>query len=154
MTILQVADLSFGYGASRLFQGVTFSMALGERVALVAPNGAGKSTLLRLIASELSPDQGSVVVRRGTSVGYYRQSHELSSDGTVLDAFLSGFQNVLTLRHALDEAHHRAASGTKEDLDRLARATDEYHVAHGDELERKVEIIAGKLGFSAGDMSR
>ncbi|HKQ71539.1 MAG TPA: ABC-F family ATP-binding cassette domain-containing protein, partial [Polyangiaceae bacterium] len=45
-------------------------------------------------------------------------------------------------------------SGTKEDLDRLARATDEYHLAHGDELERKVEIIAGKLGFSANDMPR
>src|SRR6266542_402750 len=154
MTILQVADLGFGYGASRLFQGVTFSLALGDRVALVAPNGAGKSTLLRLIAGELVADQGSVVIRRATSLGYYRQSHELSADGTVLEAFLSGFQNVLALRHALDQAQNRAASGSKEDLDRLARATDEYHVAHGDELERKVEIIAGKLGFSAGDMSR
>jgi ATP-binding cassette subfamily F protein 3 len=61
---------------------------------------------------------------------------------------------VLALRHALDQAHHAAATGTKEDLDRLARATDEYHLAHGDELERKVEMIAGKLGFAAGDMPR
>jgi ATP-binding cassette subfamily F protein 3 len=154
MTILQVADLGFGYGAGKLFEGVTFSIALGERVSLVAPNGAGKSTLLRLVASELVPDQGSVVVRRGTSVGYYRQSHELSADGTVLDTFLSGFQNVVALRHALDRAQHEAASGSKEDLDRLTRATDEYHLAHGDELERKVEIIAGKLGFRSQDMTR
>src|SRR5258705_7348200 len=119
MTVLQVADLGFGYGASKLFEGVTFSVALGERVALVAPNGAGKSTLLRLIASELAADQGQSVVRRGASVGYYRQSHELVAKGTVLDAFLSGFQEVVALRHALDDAQHRAAGGSKEDLERL-----------------------------------
>src|SRR5260221_4223014 len=154
MTVLQVADLGFGYGASKLFEGVTFSIASGDRVALVAPNGAGKSTLLRLVAGELTADQGQCVVRRGASVGYYRQSHEMVPEGTVLDAFLSGFQDVLTLRHALDQAQHRAASGSKKDLERLARASDEYHVAHGDELERKVEIIAQKLGISAGDMPR
>jgi ATP-binding cassette subfamily F protein 3 len=154
MTILQVADLGFGYGAGKLFEGVTFSVAVGERISLVAPNGAGKSTLLRLVASELVPDEGSAVVRRGTSLGYYRQSHELSAQGTVLETFLSGFQSVLALRHALDEAQVKAASGSKEDLDRLARATDEYHLAHGDELERKVEIIAGKLGFLPRDMVR
>ena len=154
MTVLQVADLGFGYDARKLFSGVTFSLALGERVALVAPNGAGKSTLLRLVAGELSPDDGSVVVRRGVSVGYYRQSHELSAEGTLLEALLSGFQNVLALRHALDVAQANAASGTKEDLDRLARATDEYHLSRGDELERKVEIIAEKLGFPSEHLSR
>jgi ATP-binding cassette subfamily F protein 3 len=154
MTVLQVAELGFGYDARKLFGGVTFSLALGERVALVAPNGAGKSTLLRLVAGELVPDEGSVVVRKGVSVGYYRQSHELSSEGTLLDALLSGFQDVLALRHALDQAQAKAASGTKEDLDRLARASDEYHLSRGDELERKVEIIAEKLGFPAEHMAR
>ena len=154
MTVLQVAELGFGYDARKLFGGVTFSLALGERASLVAPNGAGKSTLLRLVAGELTPDEGSVVVRKGASVGYYRQSHELSAEGTVLDALLSGFQDVLALRHALDQAQAKAASGTKEDLDRLARAIDAYHLSHGDELERKVEIIAEKLGFPAEHMPR
>jgi len=154
MTVLQVAELGFGYDARKLFGGVTFSLALGERAALVAPNGAGKSTLLRLVTGELTPDEGSVVVRKGVSVGYYRQSHELSSEGTVLDALLSGFQDVLALRHALDQAEAKAASGTKEDLDRLARAIDAYHLSHGDELERKVEMIAEKLGFPAEHMPR
>src|SRR5258705_9571635 len=98
MTVLQVADLGFGYGASQLFEGVTFSVALGDRVALVAPNGAGKSTVLRLVTGELTPDKGAVVVKSGVSVGYYRQSHEGSAEGTVLDAVLSGFQSVLALR--------------------------------------------------------
>jgi ATP-binding cassette subfamily F protein 3 len=154
MTVLQVADLGFGYDARKLFGGVTFSLALGDRVSLVAPNGAGKSTLLRLVTGELTPDEGSAVIRKGVTVGYYRQSHELSAEGTVLEALLSGFQDVLALRHALDQAQAKAASGTKDDLDRLARATDEYHLSRGDELERKVEIIAEKLGFPAEHMPR
>jgi ATP-binding cassette subfamily F protein 3 len=154
MTLLQVADLGFGYGADKLFEGVTFSLGIGERVALVAPNGAGKSTLLRLCGAELPPDSGAVVLRKGTTLGYYRQSHEIAAHGTVMEAFLSGFRSILDLRHALDEAQLRAASGSASDLDNLTRRADAYHLAHGDELERKVEIIAQKLGFSPADMTR
>ncbi|MDI1446244.1 ABC-F family ATP-binding cassette domain-containing protein [Polyangium sp. 6x1] len=154
MTVLQVSGLGFGYGANQLFQGVTFSLAAGERAALVAPNGAGKSTLMRLIARELTPDAGSVVIRRGTRVAYVRQSHELPKVGTVLEAFLSGFDELLSLRKELDEASHAAASGTKQALDRLANATDKYHLAGGDALERRVEMLAAHLGFSHEDMGR
>src|SRR6185369_9065492 len=128
MTVLQVADLSFGYGADKLFQGITFSLELGQRAALVAPNGAGKSTLLRLVARELAPDTGSVVVRKGVRVSYCRQSHELQAKGSVLEAFLSGFAEVLDLRHALTEAQHAAASGSEADLARLSDLTDRYHI--------------------------
>src|SRR3569832_2324455 len=118
MTVLEVSNLAFGYGADSLFQGVTFSLEAGERAALVAPNGAGKSTLLRLVAREISPDAGTVVVRRGVRVAYARQSHELAAAGTVLDAFLSAFTVVLALRRALSEAQHQAASGTDAALSR------------------------------------
>src|SRR5262249_56210002 len=97
MTVLQVADLRFGYAGDTLFESVTFSLALGERAALVAPNGAGKSTLLRLIGKEIEPDGGTVVVKREASFGYYRQSHEVNAEGDVLSAFLSGFQEVVGL---------------------------------------------------------
>src|SRR5215469_16133975 len=122
MTVLQVADLRFGYAGDTLFDGVTFSLALGERAALVAPNGAGKSTLLRLIASacpappsgaeeleHVEPDAGSVVVKKETTVSYYRQSHEIAAEGDVLSAFLSGFRGVVALREALHRAQHDAA---------------------------------------------
>jgi ATP-binding cassette subfamily F protein 3 len=154
MTILEVANLAFGYGADQLFQGVTFSLEAGERAALVAPNGAGKSTLMRLIAKEIVPDSGLVVVKRDIRVAYARQSHELPAVGTVFEAFLSGFAEVLALRHELSEAQHGAASGTEIALSRLMRATDKYHLAGGDELERQVTMIAQHLGFTDADMER
>jgi len=154
MTVLQVADLRFGYGGDTLFENVTFTLALGERAALVAPNGAGKSTLLRLLAKEIEPDGGTVVVKKGISVGYYRQSHELVAKGDVLSAFLSGFGDIVELRAELVKAQHDAASGDERALAHLAHITDRYHVARGDDLEHKVAAIAAKLGFSQEDLAR
>jgi ATP-binding cassette subfamily F protein 3 len=154
MTVLQVADLRFGYAGDTLFENVTFTLSLGERAALVAPNGAGKSTLLRLIAHELEPDQGTAVIKREIKVGYYRQSHEVAAEGDVLGAFLSAFGDVVRLREELHHAQHAAASGEADALDALARVTDQYHLARGDELEREVSILAHKLGFADKDLDR
>src|SRR5438552_18845776 len=101
MTVLQVADLRFGYAGDTLFEGVTFSLALGERAALVAPNGAGKSTLLRLVAGEIEPDGGTAVIKKETTFGYYRQSHEIAATGDVLSAFMSAFGDIVAAREDL-----------------------------------------------------
>jgi ATP-binding cassette subfamily F protein 3 len=154
MTVLQVADLRFGYAGDTLFENVTFTLALGEHAGLVAPNGAGKTTLLRIVAGEIEPDGGAAVVRKGVTLGYYRQSHELAAEGDVLGAFLSGFREVVLLREALTLAQHDAASGEAHALSHLAELTDRYHLARGDELEREVGILARRLGFSDADLAR
>ena len=154
MTVLQVSDVGFGYGQNRLFEHITFSLSRGERAALVAPNGAGKSTLLRIVARELVPDEGSVVVRRDTRVAYVRQSHELPKEGTVFDAFLAAFEDLHTLRNELDQATRDAASGTPAALEKLGVLTDRYHHAGGDELERRIHMLAEHLGFRDADMAR
>ena len=154
MTVLQVSDLRFGYAGDTLFENVTFTLAIGERAALVAPNGAGKSTLLRLLGKEIDPDGGTVVVKKDVSVGYYRQSHELVAKGDVLSAFLSGFGDIVGLREDLVKAQHDAASGEASALEHLAHVTDRYHVARGDDLEHRVAAIAAKLGFSTPDLAR
>jgi ATP-binding cassette subfamily F protein 3 len=154
MTLLQVAGLRFGYAGDTLFEDVTFRLAAGDRVGLVAPNGSGKTTLLRLVAGELEPDAGSIVVRRDGRLGLYRQSHEISAQGDVLGAFLSGFREVVDLRRELQHAQEQAASGSREALDHLARVTDRYHLAHGDELEHRVSALATHLGFEPRDLAR
>ena len=141
MTILQVADLSFGYGADKLFESVTFSLALGERVSLVAPNGAGKSTLLRLIAqrAHARPGDGGRAPRRRASAttGSRTSSPPRAPCSTRSCPAFTRWSRCGT-RSTRRSTRPRAAA--KRDLDRLARATDRYHLARGDELERKVEM--------------
>jgi ATP-binding cassette subfamily F protein 3 len=154
LSLLEVGNLGFGYAGDALLESCTFRLNAGERAALVAPNGAGKSTLLRLVAGELPPDRGSVTIERGKTVAFYRQSHELGREGTVMDALLSGFGEVTEARNALAVASEAAASGEKSDLDRLARAMDRYQAVGADALEHRVATIASQLGFSDGALSR
>jgi ATP-binding cassette, subfamily F, member 3 len=154
MMVVQLAGISFGYDQTTLFREVTFLLNGGDRAALVAPNGAGKTTLLRIIAGEIAPDAGNVVRNRDATMAYYRQSHELRAEGTVRDALLGGFSDVLALRAELAAAHDQAASGSDRDLANLASLMDRYQLCGGDEIERRVEMVASKLGFRAGDMDR
>ncbi len=154
MSVVEVANLKFGYTNQALFENVTFRLEPGERAALVAPNGAGKSTLLRAVASELTPDSGSVVVKKGATVGYYRQSHESRLEGSVREAMLAGFGDVVKLRRDLTLAQAEAASGERAALERLAELTERYHHEGADALEHQVEAIATELGFRESDMDR
>jgi ATP-binding cassette subfamily F protein 3 len=154
VALLEVANLAFSYSDQSLFEGVTFRLEAGERAALVAPNGAGKSTLLRLIARELSADHGSVQLAAHAKLGFYRQSHELKSEGSVLDALLSGFHELVTLKHELEQAERQAESGKPNDLTRLAELADRFRLLGGDRLENRVEAIATRLGFGSGDLAR
>ena len=68
---------------------VTFHLEKGDKAAIVGVNGAGKTTLLKIITGQMAPDEGSVSVTRGMSVGYLAQNQEFSSDSTIYEELLS-----------------------------------------------------------------
>ncbi len=154
MTVLQVDHVTFGYGADVLFDDVSFSLALGERLALVAPNGQGKSTLLKLIAGELQTDEGRVLVPKSVRVAYLHQSHEPDAHGTVMDVLLERFVEARAARAELAAAEEAVASGRPEDLERLAHAQEQHHAVGADDIEREGVTIAHRVGFRDGDLDR
>jgi ATP-binding cassette, subfamily F, member 3 len=154
LALLEVSGVTFGYTGDPLFSDVALKLEPGERAGLVAPNGAGKSTLLRVLAGELEADRGFVVPKKGATLGYFRQSHEVKAHGSVMDVLLSGFGELVALRHALADAQVAAASGSEAALSRLSDLDDQYHRAGADAVERRVEVIAEKLGFKLPDLDR
>lgn len=83
---LQVENLTKSFGDSLLFQNISFGLAEGDKVGLIAKNGAGKSTLLKILMNEESRDSGEIVFRRDLCVGYLPQSIHYPSHLTVLEA--------------------------------------------------------------------
>jgi ATP-binding cassette subfamily F protein 3 len=154
VALLDVANVAFGFTSQPLLRDVTFRLEAGDRVALVAPNGTGKTTLLRLIAGELATDQGTVVRAKGARLGFYRQSDELGADGTLRETLRGGFGHLVALEAELREAERAAAGGDPAALERLTETTDRYLHAGADQLDRRVETIATRLGFTARDLER
>jgi ATP-binding cassette, subfamily F, member 3 len=83
--MLTVSRVARTLGGRSLFSDVSFTLKAGDRVGLVGPNGAGKSTLFRLILGHDTPDEGEVVLQRGTTLGWLAQESGAASDETVMD---------------------------------------------------------------------
>ena len=85
-----MTDVRLAFGGKPLFEGVSFTLAKGERAALVGRNGAGKSTLMRLITGRHEPDDGELWIHPGTMITTVEQEPDLSAFETVLDYATSG----------------------------------------------------------------
>lgn len=83
---LDVQHLTKSFGAHVLFEDISFSVAEGQRIGLVAQNGTGKSTLLSIITGAEGYDSGDIIFRRDLRVGYLEQTPKFNPEDTVLDA--------------------------------------------------------------------
>ena len=83
---LDVQRLTKSFGAHVLFEGISFSVAEGQKVGLVARNGTGKSTLLSILTGYERYDDGEIIFRSGIRIGYLEQTPVFNDADTVLDA--------------------------------------------------------------------
>lgn len=84
--LLDVQNISKAFGAHVLFENISFSIADGQHVGLIAKNGTGKSTLLSLLSGKESVDSGSIIFRRDIKVGFLEQQPKFDPEESVLDA--------------------------------------------------------------------
>ena len=105
VSYLQVENLTKSFGADVIVSGITFGVAEGEKIGLIAKNGTGKSTLLNILAGEDTPDSGTVIYRNDLRVGYLPQMPTFEGSRSVIDTCLWGddrqSQAVRDYEHAL-----------------------------------------------------
>lgn len=83
---LDVQNLTKSFGAQVLFKDISFSIAEGQHIGLVAQNGTGKSTLLSILTGKEGYDSGSIIYRNDLRVGMLEQSPHFDPEESVLDA--------------------------------------------------------------------
>jgi ATP-binding cassette subfamily F protein 3 len=153
--VLQLHDVGATIGPRTLFEGITWTLTPGDRVALVGPNGAGKTTLLRIVIGDRTPDSGRCVLARATRIGYLPQEAAERFDGTVLDRALEAHRTVLAMREELD-ALHAQLSGIEQDDPSLEAGELQHRLDIVDEhlMEPEARRVLSGLGFSTADQDR
>ena len=108
---LDVQNLTKRFGAQVLFDNISFSIAEGQKVGLVARNGTGKSTLMSVLMDKEGHESGDIIYRRDLKVGYLEQSPKFDPEESVLDACfnhqgdeekLLKAKQILTQLHIMD----------------------------------------------------
>jgi ATP-binding cassette subfamily F protein uup len=92
--IINVQEISKTFGASPLFQGVSFTVSEGDRIGLIGPNGSGKSTLLRILAGSVDADEGEIALRKRAQVSYVEQDSKFKNSDTVRSVVESAFERA------------------------------------------------------------
>ena len=117
MNLLSVEGVGKTFQDKAIFENISFGINQGQKIALIAKNGSGKTTLLKVIAGELSPDQGEVNQRKDLRVSFLAQEPILNPQLTVEECILQSGNEILqiiqryetALLHPEDEEEYQAA---------------------------------------------
>lgn len=139
ISYLQIDGLTKSFGDLVLFEEITFGIAQGQKIGLIAKNGAGKTTLLNIIAGKEDYDQGAVVFRNDLRVGYLEQSPLYPAGLTVLQACFYSQNETVRLIAEYEEA---IANDDHSNLEDILLRMD--HLKAWD-YEQKAKQILGQL---------
>ena len=105
---LDVQNLTKRFGAQVLFENISFSIAEGQKVGLIARNGTGKSTLMSVLMDKEGYESGSIIYRRDLKLGFLEQSPQFDPEESVLDACFNHKddpEKMLKARQILTQLH-------------------------------------------------
>ncbi|WP_286848905.1 MULTISPECIES: ABC-F family ATP-binding cassette domain-containing protein [unclassified Proteiniphilum] len=137
--LLQIDSLTKSFGDLLLFSEISFGIAEGDKIGLIARNGSGKTTLLNIIAGQESYDNGRVVFRNDIRFAYLEQSPRFDPNLTVLEACFSTGTDIVKLISRYEEI---ISSSSQDGLDEVLTEMDLHHAW---DYEQRIKQILSQL---------
>ena len=157
MSILNVENLSHGFGDRTIFTDVSFRLLKGEHIGLVGANGEGKSTFMNIITGKLMPDEGKVEWSKNVRVGYLDQHTALEKGMTVRDVLASAFDFLYEMERRMNEICDKMGDASEAELEAYMEelGTIQELLDHHDfyMIDAKVEEVA-RLAFLRSGLRR
>ncbi len=159
--MISINKLSIHFTGTDLFNDVSFIVNDKDRIGLVGKNGAGKSTLLKILAKQLEPEKGDIVMTTDQTVGYLPQEMVPDSKKTVFDEALTAFEEALHLEEQIKKYTNSISSRTDYETDsymnlvhKLTDADERFRLIGGNTMQADTEKILLGLGFNKADFFR
>jgi ATP-binding cassette subfamily F protein uup len=127
MALISLQEITLKFSGPLIFDGLSFQLEPGERVALLGRNGAGKTTLMKVMSGELAVDDGEVICQKGIQVTHLPQEVPVDMKGSVYDIVLSGLGERAVLLSKYHSLTHR------------------LHTQHTPELLKQLDVLQAEL---------
>lgn len=116
MSILNVENLSHGFGDRAIFENVSFRLLKGEHIGLIGANGEGKSTFMNIVTGKLMPDEGKVEWGKNVKAGYLDQHSVLTPGMTIYEVLKGAFAQLFEMEDRMNSICDKMGDATEEEL--------------------------------------
>lgn len=151
MSILNVENLTHGFGDRAIFTDVSFRLLKGEHIGLIGANGEGKSTFMNIITGSLTPDEGKVEWAKNVRTGYLDQHTALQKGMTIRQVLASAFDFLFELEDQMNDICEKMGSASNGELEQYMEelgTIQELLTMHDFYMiDTKVEEVARALGL-------
>lgn len=151
MSILNVQNLSHGFGDRAIFNNVSFRLLKGEHVGLIGANGEGKSTFMNIVTGKLMPDEGKIDWAKDVRVGYLDQHTSLEKGQSIRDILRSAFGYLFEMEQKMNHLCDSMGDASPEELEKMMEelgtiqdllSSHDFYI-----IDSKVEEVGRALGL-------
>lgn len=152
MSVLNVKDVTHGFGSRSILENVSFRLLKGEHVALIGANGEGKSTFLNIITGNLMPDEGTVEWSNRVTVGYLDQHSALKPGTTIRDNLRLAFDYLFKLEEEMINIYNNMGEADDSQVEKMMEDAAEIQniLDHSGfyMIDSKIDEVAQGLGLT------
>ncbi|MCU0317829.1 MAG: ATP-binding cassette domain-containing protein [Amoebophilaceae bacterium] len=154
--MIVINDLTYQLGSKTLYEHASLHIKPKDKIGLVGMNGTGKSTLLRIIAGELTPDQGTISQRKDCTIGFLNQDLlSYQTIDSIRSVAMMAFDDAITVQKKIELVLHQLETHYQDSLvDQLAVLQEKFEQLGGYEIQAKTEAVLEGMGFSTQDLDR
>ncbi|MCZ8170090.1 MAG: ABC-F family ATP-binding cassette domain-containing protein [Flavobacterium sp.] len=144
--MLTVSNLSVQFGKRILFDEVNTSFTLGNCYGIIGANGAGKSTFLKILAGDMDPTSGRVILEPGKRMSVLNQNHNMFDEHTVLETVLMGNKVLHAIKTEMDALY---ADYSDENADRIGELQIQFDEMNGWNADSDAAALLSNLGIGS-----
>ncbi|MBQ8787037.1 MAG: ABC-F family ATP-binding cassette domain-containing protein [Oscillospiraceae bacterium] len=158
MSILNVENVTHGFGARQILNNASFRLLKGEHIGLVGANGEGKSTFLNIITGKLAPDEGKIEWCRHITTGYLDQYSTLTKGKTIADVLRDAFAHYAELEQEMMALYDSMADCSDEEMaeamEKVGEIQDILDYSGYYTIDAKISEYANGLGLGEIGLDR